>query len=1174
MALQFGNTWWGKKWVDSLENTEYENRLPRGKRYARNGSVTHIEIKEKQIFAYVQGSRRKPYLVDISLKPFSPKEVQMLLNIIINNPLYLSELLTRNLPENLYEECAKVGIDLFPSRWEDFKADCSCPDWAPCCKHIAAVIYLIANEIDRNPFLVFSLHGVDIFSELQNLGYATKESHKSKILSLKDLWKEPDKRKENWQFDHKIFEKIDFSLILESGEKLLGLLSDNPLFPTKKNFKQTLHQAYKKFTRETKYYLNHLSSFEQTQNSELFINNRIEIDQLLDLKNLTLRSSDHTLSIGKNKIELLDIIAFCYKIPRKAQASHESRLRSLILISHFTLKCLESGAFLPELLEVETNKSYRIRWIPALLIPEVKELFDSILSLTPPDFLTFEPKSKLELSKKEQLKVIFSFLFEALIQDYLKYENLYQNDLIPEVFFRGKILKPKDFQTQETPQSIALWLSRFSISHKDHVPLIKIEESEKGFFLDLYIEDRKQQLKAPIPFEKIFKNQKFSDIRLEIMKDVTLLSEQFPAINTFIESQGKKKLEYDYQNFLAVFFQHLPVLQLLGIRVLFPKSLQELVQPQISVKVKKSGSDQNAKSYLSLDDMMKFSWQIALGNQQISAEEFQNLVKNQSGLVKIKEQFVYLDEKEIQKILKNLEKEPRLSAHEKLQIALSGKYEGSSITLDEKLEQLIASLLKVKKIAPPKTLKALLRPYQQNGYEWLYKNSQIGFGSLIADDMGLGKTIQVITLLLKMKTEERFTKAPALIIVPTTLLTNWNKELERFAPGLRIRTFHGMQRKLDVENIDVFLTTYGLVRRDVEKFQKINWASVIIDEAQNIKNTKTDQTKSIKKLKSDIRIAMTGTPVENRLTEYWSIFDFLNKGYLKNIEHFKKEFALPIEQDRDREKLKLFKKITSPFILRRLKTDKTIIADLPDKMENDQYCELKKDQAALYQNIMNETMKMIEKTEAGIERKGLVLKLITSLKQICNHPAHFLKKQNSSVDISGKTKLLMELLETIYENEEKVLIFTQYTEMGNLLQKMIHERFKKEPLFLHGGISRKKRDEMVEQFQNKSYIKTMLLSLKAGGTGLNLTAAQNVIHFDLWWNPAVEAQATDRAYRIGQKNNVMVHRLITKATFEEKIDKMIKNKKSLADLAVSEGKKWIGEYSNQELRKLFALEKL
>ncbi len=381
--------------------------------------------------------------------------------------------------------------------------------------------------------------------------------------------------------------------------------------------------------------------------------------------------------------------------------------------------------------------------------------------------------------------------------------------------------------------------------------------------------------------------------------------------------------------------------------------------------------------------------------------------------------------------------------------------------------------------------------------------------------------------------------------MPTTLLTNWQKEINKFAPDLVPAIYHGSNRNLDSLNeADLLITTYGVVRSDATKLNKHKWLTVIIDEAQNIKNPATAQTKAVKKIKAPVKIAMSGTPVENRLTEYWSIFDFSNKNYLGNLNKFKEKYAKPIEIDRDQGQLKHFRKVTEPFILRRLKTDKSIIKDLPDKIEKDQYCELTSAQAAIYQNVIDTTMKSIEDLD-GISRKGQVLKLITALKQICNHPKHFLKKGDDSPTLSGKTVLLFQLLKSILDGDEKALIFTQYQEMGKMLVRMLEAEFGLEVPFLHGGVSRKGRDEMVEDFQNNRSTRILILSLKAGGTGLNLTAASNVIHYDLWWNPAVEAQATDRAYRIGQTRNVMVHRFITQGTFEEKINKLLLSKKGI-----------------------------
>ncbi|EKD56229.1 MAG: hypothetical protein ACD_58C00261G0003 [uncultured bacterium] len=433
--------------------------------------------------------------------------------------------------------------------------------------------------------------------------------------------------------------------------------------------------------------------------------------------------------------------------------------------------------------------------------------------------------------------------------------------------------------------------------------------------------------------------------------------------------------------------------------------------------------------------------------------------------------------------------------------------------------------------------------------------------------MGLGKTIQIISLLLIFKQQQMLTK-PALIVVPTSLLNNWQRELAKFAPMLNVALYHGQKRSLDQVRVDVWLTSFGLVRRDVDQFETRDWGLLAVDEAQNIKNPFVAQTKAVKKIKANYKIALTGTPVENHLSDYWSILDLLMPGYMMNIGDFRDQIARPIELDRNHQALAYFKKLTEPFIMRRLKTDKSIIDDLPEKIVIDQYCTLTTDQASLYQATVDQMMKVIEGMDDSIERSGMVFKLMTGLKQICNHPNHFLKTFSPQVAASGKSIRLMEILTEIIEDHHQAVIFTQYTQMGDLLVEMIKQTLKFEPLFFHGGLTLKKRAVMVDEFNNH-FCPVMILSLKAGGTGLNLTAASHVIHYDLWWNPAVENQATDRAFRIGQTKNVNVHRFISANTFEEKINQMINNKRELADLTVGSGEKWIGELSNRELRELF-----
>ncbi|MBA3901701.1 MAG: DEAD/DEAH box helicase, partial [Bacteroidetes bacterium] len=482
-----------------------------------------------------------------------------------------------------------------------------------------------------------------------------------------------------------------------------------------------------------------------------------------------------------------------------------------------------------------------------------------------------------------------------------------------------------------------------------------------------------------------------------------------------------------------------------------------------------------------------------------------------------------------------------------------------------------------KEVELPKAINAQLRPYQHRGYSWMYRNAKIGFGSVLADDMGLGKTLQVITTLLKYKEDGLLEKEKALVVAPTGLLMNWQTEIEKFAPSLKTKIYHGTNRRFEEsDDFDILISSYGIVRSDAKELKKKKWHSLVIDEAQNIKNSNTEQTKALKTIGANHFIAMSGTPVENRLSELWSIMDYSNRGFLGNAKEFNDSYGIPIQQSNDIEVAEKLKKVTAPFMMRRLKSDKTIISDLPDKIEMDCYSSLAKEQASLYEKTLQKAMEDIEGIEAidskaMFVRQGLVLQMIMALKQICNHPTQFLKNNILDASLSGKMDLLFDKLDSITESGEKVLIFSQYTEMGNLLKHFITERYKEEPLFYHGGCTLKQRSAMVDNFQNNRADKIFILSLKAAGTGLNLTAANHVIHYDLWWNPAVEAQATDRAYRIGQKSNVMVHRFITKNTFEERINDMIQSKKALAEMTVSTGENWIGNLSNKELKDLFVI---
>ncbi|MEZ4933115.1 MAG: DEAD/DEAH box helicase [Saprospiraceae bacterium] len=1200
---QYGITWWGKEWLNSLSNIDYSNRLPRGRSYANKGLVLSTHINRNHISAKVQGSSPRPYNIDITVPLFNEDERKNLVDKIVLNPALVAQLLNRELPADLLRFAENQGIQVFPRSWRDFGMKCSCPDYAVPCKHLAAVVYMVADEIDRNPFLVFELHGLDLVKELENRNIQIAEKKQERVIKVASLLDSSSGAPLQHDQSKTV---IDFTTIPEVGGQILTLFKSQPLF-YEKDFKAIIQKLYLGASRAANKLLRG-NVVPDKRKLDFIPSDRL---QLVFDENLLIKSIAVTNKKGEHKLQqfngLDSLISSLLSYETEQLHRSHPTISALVELFNVSLFLAKNGAIMPQLLECAPG-GYRVRWLPATIVEEVRLLFEKIADILPPSLLMVEKDGKtFSQSPKEMVNSICSLFIGHCIVEAAWDEDhplpklfCFTTDGQP-LFFEQikqevKVTVTKGRQAQsysgwyektnvkthitghkihpDTPQLIQLWLNNFYLTHKDHVPLVKVEDLDGLFSIDLEVEYRPEPLQAPVPLSHVFSKKKYEAVKFEVLKDILLLTDFFPQLNRIIESQGKERLRFDSLEFVEVLLKMLPALKLLGIRILLPKGLKHLVRPQASLLAKKSPSKDEG-SFLTLDDLMAFDWQVALGDQLVSVSEFRRLVKNLKGIIKINDQYVLLDEEELARLFKNLEEPPVLKGFEALQVLLAEEYQGAKIGLTDEAAALIRRLVQPAEVPLPEGLHATLRPYQRAGYDWMLKNTRLGFGSLLADDMGLGKTLQVIAALLRYKEEGLLEKKKGLIIVPTSLLTNWRKEIEKFAPSLRSVIYHGQNRSLDLAATDVVITTYGIARSDQSFLKKQKWYCTVIDEAQNIKNAGTAQTKSVKAIPAPVRIAMSGTPVENRLSEFWSIMDFTNKGYLGSPKQFTSSFGKPIQKEGDQKQAELFKKITAPFILRRLKSDKSIIADLPDKIENNQFANLTKEQAAVYEAVVNQNMKSIFEEGEEIKRQGLVLKMITALKQICNHPYQFLKKGDKSPDLSGKTMLLLDLLDTIYENGEKTLIFTQYHEMGSLLSTIITETFGKEPLFLHGGTSRKKRDEMVEAFQRPSSFDgendTFILSLKAGGTGLNLTAASNVIHYDLWWNPAVEAQATDRAYRIGQQKNVMVWRLITQGTFEEKIDEMIRRKKDLANLTVATGESWIGDLSNEDLKMLVGL---
>ena len=580
------------------------------------------------------------------------------------------------------------------------------------------------------------------------------------------------------------------------------------------------------------------------------------------------------------------------------------------------------------------------------------------------------------------------------------------------------------------------------------------------------------------------------------------------------------------------------------------------------------------ETFFSVERVLSFDWQLAIGDEVLTDAEMDQLAESQRPVVRLRDRWVLMDPIVMAKArARELES---LTAIDALGIALTGTAtvhgEDAEVASSGWLESIRARIADPdggeEKLEQPVELAGTLRDYQLRGLRWLHRMTSLGLGACLADDMGLGKTITVLALHLHRQ-HDPATAGPTLVVCPASLLGNWEREIERFAPGCSVRRFHGPERSLTGLKEDFVLTTYATMRLDAGELQDVSWALTIADEAQHVKNPRSGTAKSLRTIPSAARVALTGTPVENNLSDLWAILDWTTPGLLGSLTAFRNRWAKPIESGEDPEAAGRLSRLVRPFLLRRRKADPGIAPELPPKTETDHPVALTREQVGGYEAVVRETMAEIEATR-GMARRGLIVKLLTALKQICNHPAQYLKQPDGRIEgRSGKIELLDELVDTILAEDGAVLVFTQYVQMAHILERHLAARGIGAQL-LHGGTPVHKRDEMVQRFQDGE-VPIFLLSLKAAGTGLNLTRADHVVHFDRWWNPAVEEQATDRAHRIGQTKSVQVHRLIAEGTVEDRIAAMLASKRELADAVLHSGEAALTELSDADLSELVAL---
>jgi SNF2 family DNA or RNA helicase len=751
-------------------------------------------------------------------------------------------------------------------------------------------------------------------------------------------------------------------------------------------------------------------------------------------------------------------------------------------------------------------------------------------------------------------------------------------------------------QREDLERSHRLWLRNLRLAGDEHFRVaFRLSAPNRGdrWSLDFALQARDDP-SLLVPAAAVWRGTA-SDVRRLVNPREKLLTglgyaaRFFEPLERALRRAAPERLRLDTEGAFDFLRGCAPLLEESGFGVLVPPWWR---RPEARLRLRprlSAASDTTGRGEMSLENLVNYRWDIVLGERRLSKEEFEALVALKSPLVRLRGEWVRLDPEQVDAALEffaERDLEGEVGLPEALRLGLGGIEEIEGLEVEEAdfegwLGEWLGRLSgdqKLETLPVPADLEAELRPYQRTGYSWLSFLHEAGLGACLADDMGLGKTIQTLSLLIHDQEQGRL-DVPALVVCPTSVVSNWQREAERFAPRLRCLAHQGPNRLRgeefvrEAERTGLVVTSYALLRRDAQLLGSLRWHAVVLDEAQNIKNPGAKQSRLAYELPAGFRVALTGTPVENRLGELWSIMRFLNPGYLGSRRDFRRRFALPIEREDDEEAARRLRRLTSPLVLRRLKTDPAVIRDLPEKWESKEYCNLSEEQASLYEVVVREAMEDLPQSE-GIERKGLVLSMLTRLKQVCNHPAQFLhegSKADGGIERSGKLLRLLELLEETLSVGDGSLIFTQYKEMGSLLEVMLTERFGVGVQFLHGGTPARKRAEMVSRFQEGDGPLLFILSLKAGGTGLNLTRANHVFHFDRWWNPAVEDQATDRAFRIGQRRNVQVHKFVCAGTLEENIDRMIEQKKALAESVVGSGEGWITEFSDDDLREMVAL---
>lgn len=1211
----YGSTWWSKKWLDHLLAGASGRDIDYAFKYVTRGQVQPFTVADNRVMASVKGPNGGLHNVYLVFPKFDKERSDVFVGLLKQQPVELAALANGAINPSIELIVGKSGLELFES-CDRVNMNCDCKDSLPC-RYVISVFLKLAEMMSADPFVLFKIHGLDI-AYLKDYKPEPVESDVPseptlvRILPVNNRVASP--RIPMFKFG----EWRDYSHILPA------MLANFPEFCPAGNFKKSFVDELER----CRAFYNHFEKFEQFAQDFGIYHAHTFLMEKERLQIVHGRGWQWTFNQLEDEREVAtglsveNVMGALCRLNQDCVWHNHVTVRfvhQLLQVAYYLVRC---GAIYPQVFWLN-NVTAQMRWLPAEMLPDVLAVVAELEKSVPDDFaftVRDQVREDLDSAAEHILSVFIGKLlrFARTAQSYKKgtHENLLG------FFFDCKSGRLAA-NGLKIPSKIQAWFSVYNSLEFNHKIIFHCSELGKEIALNVLVESSAGRETLAMLFEN-------SDPRLlSLMNVLNCVAETFKPLKAYLERRAVEPLVMHGAELKEFVTYSVKKFEVFGIVTEMPRSLKEMARPKTQMKLKGS----LGIGAFTAGDLLDFDWEVALGDENVSAEEFLRLAKDAGGLLKYKDRYIEYTSDDLALL------QQRLDEHEKknapgavaadsaenadgdsesdngdsetenfipstaklIQACLTGKCDDIPVNMTDGLKQQFDSWRGETEIALPQNLNATLRPYQERGYSWMYKNLEMGFGCILADDMGLGKTLQVIAFLLKMKQDGRLNEGRALVVVPAGLLCNWQMEVKKFAPELTVFTYHGASRKLDKFNADLLITTYSTCRLDFKKLEKLNWQVVVIDEAQNIKNADSEQSRKIRAFRAPMKIAMSGTPVENRLMEFWTIMDFCNRGFLPSAGEFRDKYETPIQKNANQAVADRFKKITGPFMLRRMKTDKSIISDLPDKIQQNEYAALTRSQAALYKRTLDEFMKELQMLEEGasidineevlaevantsgasnaagdshslFKRKGLILQMILALKQICNHPRTYLKAGEAKVEDSGKLSMLLDLLRSIQDQGEKAIIFTQFREMGELLKETLDRELGITADFYHGGCTQNQRNEMVRKFQEDPEVKVLILSLKAAGTGLNLTAASQVIHYDLWWNPAIEAQATDRAFRIGQTKNVQVHRFITKGTFEEKIDALLEAKKAVAQMTVNAGETWLADMDDKQLGEIFALD--